>query len=61
MAELPVGYQRLERSVRAPMPGAIRVGPADPGERASAGVCLRRRPDAPALGDFSVPFRQRAG
>jgi kumamolisin len=59
MAELPVGYQRLEGSVRSPVAGAIRVGPADPDERMSASVCVRRRPDAPALGDFSLPSRQR--
>jgi len=58
MAESPGGYQRLEGSVRSPMPGAIRVGPADPGERASASVCVRRRPDAPAVRDFSQPSRQ---
>jgi kumamolisin len=60
MAELPVGYQGLEGSARSPMSGAVRVGAADPDERATASICLRRRADSPALGDFSQPSRQPA-
>jgi len=33
------------------MPGATRVGPADPAEQASVSIRLRRRPDAPSLDD----------
>jgi kumamolisin len=57
MDELPAGYQRLEGSARAPMPGARRAGPADPDEQASVSVCLRPRPGAPALPDLSWPDR----
>src|ERR1035438_10404222 len=60
MTEPPAGYQRLEGSDRSPMPEATRAGPADPDERASVSVCLRRRPGAPALPDVSRPRRQPA-
>ena len=49
MAELPAGYRRVEGTNRSPVPGAVRVGPADPQERVSVSVRLRRRPDAPQL------------
>ena len=57
MDEPPAGYQELEGSARSPMPGATRTGQADPDERASVSICLRRRPGAPALPDLSRPDR----
>ena len=53
MAEPPAGYLRVEGSSRVALPGARRVGPADPAERASVSIRLRRRTDAPPVGDFS--------
>src|SRR5258708_4132397 len=38
---------RLEGSERRPAPGARRVGPADPNERLSVTIRVRRRPGAP--------------
>jgi hypothetical protein len=40
MAELPVGYQRLEGSVPSPMTGAIRVGPAENSRNQMLAVAL---------------------
>jgi len=55
MAEPGAGYRRLEGSDRVPVPGGTRVGPADPAERVSVSIGLRRRPGAPPLGGFSQP------
>ncbi len=58
MTELPAGYQRVEGTNRSPLPGASLVGPADPAERVSVSIRVRRRGDAPPIGDFaqsSVP------
>jgi len=49
MEKLPVGYRRVEGTRRSPAPGATRIGPADPSERVSVSVRLRRRLDAPQL------------
>ena len=38
-----------------PLRAATRLAPADPAERVSVCICLRRRPEAPPLGDFSRP------
>jgi kumamolisin len=51
MAQIPKGYQRLEKSERRPRQGARRVGPADPKENLSVTIRVRRRPDAPPLPD----------
>jgi hypothetical protein len=51
MPEVPASYQRIEGTNRSPVPGATRVGDADPAERASVSIRLRRRPGAPPLGD----------
>ena len=53
MPEVPSTYQRIEGTNRSPMPGATRVGDADPAERASVSIRIRRRAGAPPLGDFS--------
>lgn len=53
MAQIPQGYQRLEKSERRPRHGAHKVGPADPKEVLSVTIRVRRRPDAPALPDPS--------
>ena len=49
MGELPAGYLPVEGSDRRPFPGAERLGPADPRQRVTVSVRLRRRPDAPPL------------
>jgi Pro-kumamolisin, activation domain/FG-GAP-like repeat len=51
MAEPPAGYARIEGSSRAVVPGARRVGPAEPTQPLSVSIRLRRRPDAPPLPD----------
>jgi kumamolisin len=53
MSEPPVGYVHVEGTNRSPVPGATKVGPADPAERLSVSIRLRRRADAPALPDPS--------
>ena len=55
MPEVPATYQRIEGTNRSPIPGATRVGDADPAEQASASIRVRRRPGAPPLGDPSHP------
>src|SRR5215470_9566568 len=42
-------YRRIEGSERGLPPSGRRVGPADPRERLSVTIYLRRRPDAPPL------------
>jgi hypothetical protein len=49
MGELPAGYLPVEGSDRPPLPDPERVGPADPRQRVTVSVRLRRRPDAPPL------------
>jgi kumamolisin len=51
MAEVPVGYRRIEGSEQGPAAGARRVGPADPNETFSFTIRVRRRPGAPPLPD----------
>jgi kumamolisin len=46
---VPKGYQQLEGSERRPAAGAKLLGPADPRERFSVTIVVRRRPDGPAL------------
>src|SRR5579884_3865223 len=53
MAEPPAGYVGVEGTNRSPVPGAARVGPADPSEEVSVSIRLRRRPGAPPLPDPS--------
>jgi len=60
---VPSNYEPLKGSERRPSPGAKFLGPADPNERFSVTVVLRRRPDGPPVPDFeyfaSTPPRQR--
>ena len=51
MAEVPSGYANIEGSERRAVPGAERIGPADPGELISLSILVRRRPDAQPLPD----------
>jgi kumamolisin len=51
MTEPPAGYSRIEGSSRSPVPGATRVGSAEPAEQLSVSIRLRRRPGAPPLPD----------
>jgi kumamolisin len=51
MAGIPVGYRRIEGSERRPARGARRVSPADPNEKLSFTIRVRRRPDAAPLPD----------
>jgi Pro-kumamolisin, activation domain len=48
---LPEGYRQLAGSERKPRSGARRVSAADPNETISVTICVRRRPDAPAVPD----------
>src|SRR5690242_10490533 len=56
-------YRFIENSERNPIPGAIKIGPADAKESLSVSIQLRRRPDAPPLIDMkalaATPARQR--
>jgi kumamolisin len=49
MAQIPPGYRAVSGTERTPVPGARRVGPADPHEVLSVSLRLRRRTDAPPL------------
>jgi pro-kumamolisin-like protein len=49
MAAPPTGYVQIDGSSRVPLPGAIRVGPAEPAEDLLVSVRVRRRADAPPL------------
>ena len=53
MAEPPAGYRRVEGTNRSPVPGATRVGPAEPTERISVSIRVRRRTGAPPLPDLA--------
>jgi len=49
MAKVPRGYQPVAGTERTPLRGARRVGPADPGEKLTVSIRVRRRSDAPPL------------
>lgn len=53
MAEPSRGYARLRGSERRPRPGARLLGPADPAERLTVMVRMRRRPGGPPLPDHA--------
>jgi hypothetical protein len=55
---IPKDYQRIITSERHAVPGARRVGPADPNEVLSVTIRVRRRPDAPPLPDRNDPNRR---
>ena len=59
MAQIPKGYQRLEKSERLPRHGAHRVAPADPKETLSVTIRVGRRKDAPPLPDPSKAVGER--
>jgi len=63
MADASNGYRIVENSERDLVPGASRVGPADPKESLSVSVRVRRKATAPALTDMRVlattPHKQR--
>jgi len=57
MPRIPSDYRRIEGSERKPAPSAEKIGPADPKEKFSVTLVLRRRPDGPpppGLGAFSA-------
>ena len=58
---VPAGFTRLAGSERAAAPGAVRTGPADPGETLSVTILVRRRPDAPPLPDPGAADVSAAG
>src|ERR1700733_14081497 len=51
--DLPAGYVRLEGSERRPLPGARRIGAANPDETFTVTVRVRRRPGAPPVPDHA--------
>jgi kumamolisin len=51
-SSVPKNYIRLEGSERRPSPNAKLLKPADPKERFSVTIVLRRRPDGETLPDF---------
>jgi len=51
---LPGGHQPLKGSERTQPHGAKRLGPADPAERITARIILRRRTDVPAASDLEA-------
>ena len=59
----PKGYKRLAGSERHPSKGAEYLGPADPNEKFTATIILRRRPDGTPVPDFDyfakTPFAER--
>ncbi|HUB81304.1 MAG TPA: S53 family peptidase [Bryobacteraceae bacterium] len=50
---IPDDYIALEGSDRAPAKGAARVAPADPNEKVTVRIYVRRRPDGPPLPDHA--------
>jgi hypothetical protein len=62
MADTPKASRALANSERKPAPGASRIGDADPKEKLSVSVRVRRRTDAP-LADLNklaaTPYRER--
>src|SRR6516164_4576338 len=63
MPTIPDGYQSIAGSERRPARGAQRLSPADPNEKLTATIRVRRRPGAPPLPDQSywaaIPPGQR--
>jgi kumamolisin len=53
MAETDVGYRRIGGSERRVARGAQRLAPADPNEKLSVSIRVRRRPGAPPVPDQS--------
>ncbi len=51
MSHVPAGYRKLEGSERPPAQGAELLGPADPAEKLSVTVRVRRRLGAPTPSD----------
>src|SRR5258708_5332521 len=51
-AQIPENYIRLEGSERPPSPSARVIGPADPQERISVTIVLRRKVGAEPIPDF---------
>src|ERR1039458_7074296 len=51
--QIPANYHRVEGSERHPAREALLVGPADPNEKLSVTIRVRRRPDGPAVPDMS--------
>jgi kumamolisin len=49
MAQIPKGYKPVQGTERAPVPGAKKLGPAEPNEQLTVSIRVRRRPDAPPL------------
>jgi kumamolisin len=58
MADMPSGYQRLEKSERRPSALARFVGPADTNETLQVTIVLRRRPDGEKVPDYSEFVRR---
>ena len=52
--KMPAGYQALKGSERSRPNGARLLGPADPAERITARIILRRRTDVPAAADLEA-------
>lgn len=61
MAEIPSGYRGIEGSERRLAPGARRVSKADPNERFSFTIRVRRRPGSPPPPDQSSGVANRLG
>jgi Pro-kumamolisin, activation domain len=61
MTDIPAQYRRLEGSERRPIPGARRVGPANPNEHFSVSIYVRPRPDGPPLPDMEHWMTPRRG
>jgi kumamolisin len=65
MAEttIPKGYKRLAGSERHPVKGAELLGPAEPSEKLTVTITLRRRPDGKPVPEFdyfaATPFHDR--
>ncbi len=51
--QLPPNYRALPGSERRAARSARRVGPADPNEKLSVTICVRRRPDGPPMPDLA--------
>jgi kumamolisin len=55
MPKIPAEFRRIEGSERRAARGAEKLGPADPNEKFSVTIVLRRRPDGPPLPDLLSP------
>jgi kumamolisin len=49
MAQIPSTHRALAKTERKPIPGAKKIGPADPDEKLTVSIRVRRRHDAPAM------------